>query len=185
MATVQALQDGEPPTQPRTAVDGGSLLRLAWALAVINEALPMQLLEDLVNLPLPKDWGGYGLRQLQEVALHHQIQDVQFCRLYQNSTPMHGTSHLLMFVAAPVQLAVPGSVPQGRPTCALIHGGTLAPLAPLALVLAWPKPGAARSRSHRVALRAERSAEALVQQLRALTTSKSDEGVVKRLLQQL
>ena len=40
--------------------------------------------------------------------------DVQFCRLYQNSTPVHGTNHLLMFVAAPVQLAVPGSVPQGE-----------------------------------------------------------------------
>lgn len=40
--------------------------------------------------------------------------DVQLCRLYQNSTPIHGTNHLLMFVAAPVQLAVPGSVPQGE-----------------------------------------------------------------------
>ncbi|CAK9051544.1 Uncharacterized protein SCF082_LOCUS28292 [Durusdinium trenchii] len=52
----------------------GALLRLAWALSVLNEALPMPLLKDLAEAPWPRDWGGYGLRQLQEVALHHKLQ---------------------------------------------------------------------------------------------------------------
>eukprot|EP00913_Durusdinium_trenchii_P017466 g16413.t1 len=48
-------------------VVAGALLRLAWALSVLNEALPMPLLKDLAEAPWPRDWGGYGLRQLQEL----------------------------------------------------------------------------------------------------------------------
>eukprot|EP00435_Cladocopium_sp_Y103_P047941 s1625_g14.t1 len=71
----QALQDDEPLSSTRAVkVEPGSLLRLAWALTVLDEALPLPLLEQLADLPLPRDWGGYGLKQLQEVALHHQLQ---------------------------------------------------------------------------------------------------------------
>ena len=35
---------------------GGALLRLAWALSAMNEALPQELLEDLSTLPWPRDW---------------------------------------------------------------------------------------------------------------------------------
>lgn len=71
----QALQDEPLALAVKVnPVEPGSLLRLAWALAVLDEALPLPLLEQLADLPLPRDWGGYGLKQLQEVALHHQLQ---------------------------------------------------------------------------------------------------------------
>ncbi|CAJ1369221.1 unnamed protein product [Effrenium voratum] len=77
MPVPEALQDDLLDFPAFTArPDAGSLLRLAWGLSVLNEAVPAPLLAELhVELrgELPKDWCGFGLRMLQEVALHRRL----------------------------------------------------------------------------------------------------------------
>lgn len=67
---------GAEASRPKAALEPGPLLRLAWAVAVLNERLPLPLLEELrqaLGGALPSDWMGEGLKQLQAVVLHWQL----------------------------------------------------------------------------------------------------------------
>jgi len=50
-----------------------ALIRLAWSVAVLNEPIPVPLLQEIcdgLEGSLPVDFSGLGLRMLQEIALH-------------------------------------------------------------------------------------------------------------------
>ena len=70
-APVRPCQPPAPSARsgPSEAVSEAPLLRLAWAVAALNEEVPGALVEELREAfrgELPRDWSGVGLRLLQD-----------------------------------------------------------------------------------------------------------------------